>query len=360
MSRTLRPLAALALVALIADQRGLCRTHLPRPAPAAAPAPPAAPTERPEVTDRDKAVKFAECMRDNGVSDVPGPGRVGRLRPSMGSRTARRWTRTPRRSSRPSARARTWSHRGSRARKRSPKQQTAALKFAQCMRDNGVKDFPDPTNGEPLVDTNRIPSAATAGGMTILNAAMQKCRASRGRGSGRASEAEDAGCWPAAAVLVAAAATGGVVVMSGARAGDRGRAGAAGEHRDGGAGEALGHGLPGRDPDLSGATGRLAVRRDQPGPRDVHRAARRSATRSTAATCSIGWTTSPVLLLCGTVPAYRDAAHGRLRATTSASSTATCTARLRRRAQLDRSHDTLHLETANALEKLQRTQGRAT
>jgi len=39
-----------------------------------------------------------------------------------------------------------------------------------------VKDFPDPTPDTPLVDTNRIPSAATDGGMSILNAAMRKCR----------------------------------------------------------------------------------------------------------------------------------------------------------------------------------------
>jgi hypothetical protein len=44
------------------------------------------------------------------------------------------------------------------------------------MRENGVKDFPDPANGEPLVDTRRIPSSAGNGGMSILNAAMQKCR----------------------------------------------------------------------------------------------------------------------------------------------------------------------------------------
>jgi hypothetical protein len=57
-----------------------------------------------------------------------------------------------------------------------PQQRTARLEFAQCMRDNGVPDFPDPTQNGPLVDTNRIPSAATTGGMSILNAAMQKCR----------------------------------------------------------------------------------------------------------------------------------------------------------------------------------------
>jgi hypothetical protein len=60
--------------------------------------------------------------------------------------------------------------------KRNAREQDAAREFAQCIRDNGVKDFPDPINGEPLVDTNRIPSAATNGGMTILNAAMQTCR----------------------------------------------------------------------------------------------------------------------------------------------------------------------------------------
>jgi hypothetical protein len=30
--------------------------------------------------------------------------------------------------------------------KRSPEQQSAALNFAQCIRENGVKDFPDPAN----------------------------------------------------------------------------------------------------------------------------------------------------------------------------------------------------------------------
>ena len=59
--------------------------------------------------------------------------------------------------------------------KRSPEQQSAGLKFAQCIRENGVKDFPDPLPNGPLVDTNRIPSANQPGGMSILNAAMHKC-----------------------------------------------------------------------------------------------------------------------------------------------------------------------------------------
>ena len=59
--------------------------------------------------------------------------------------------------------------------KRSAQQQVAALKFAQCIRENGVPDFPDPTPTGPLIDTTRIPSAAQPGGMSILHAAMQKC-----------------------------------------------------------------------------------------------------------------------------------------------------------------------------------------
>jgi hypothetical protein len=60
--------------------------------------------------------------------------------------------------------------------KRSSQQQQAGLKFAQCIRENGVKDFPDPLPNGPLVDTGRIPSAAEPGGMSILHVAMQKCR----------------------------------------------------------------------------------------------------------------------------------------------------------------------------------------
>jgi hypothetical protein len=46
------------------------------------------------------------------------------------------------------------------------------------MRDNGVKDFPDPTADGPLIDTTRIPSAAGKGAHSIpgFQAAVHKCR----------------------------------------------------------------------------------------------------------------------------------------------------------------------------------------
>ena len=49
--------------------------------------------------------------------------------------------------------------------------------FAKCVREHGVKDFPDPALDQPLVDTRRIPSAATETGMSVLNAAMRACPA---------------------------------------------------------------------------------------------------------------------------------------------------------------------------------------
>ena len=59
---------------------------------------------------------------------------------------------------------------------RNLEQQSTALKFAKCIRENGVKDFPDPVNGAPVVDRTRIPSTATPGGLSVLNAAMDGCR----------------------------------------------------------------------------------------------------------------------------------------------------------------------------------------
>jgi hypothetical protein len=59
--------------------------------------------------------------------------------------------------------------------KSTPQQMSARLEFATCIRENGVKDFPDPVDGEPLVNTYKIPSSSRPGGMAILNAAMKTC-----------------------------------------------------------------------------------------------------------------------------------------------------------------------------------------
>ena len=120
-------------------------------------------------------MKFAQCMRDNGVSEFPDPDASGALTIDA---VANGTSVDPNSATFQQALSacRDLEPAGFMGQKRSAQQQQAALKFAQCIRDNGVKDFPDPAPDGPLVDTNRIPSASTPGGMTILHAAMQKCR----------------------------------------------------------------------------------------------------------------------------------------------------------------------------------------
>jgi hypothetical protein len=126
------------------------------------------------TTHREKAVRFAACMRDNGVSEFPDPDASGELtidavvNGSSLDTSGAAWKAAI-------SACKDLQPSGFTGHKRSAGQQDAALRFARCMRDNGVKDFPDPTAGAPLVDTNRIPSSARPGGMSILNAAMQAC-----------------------------------------------------------------------------------------------------------------------------------------------------------------------------------------
>ena len=156
MKRTLRPLAALATAAVIG---GGCSDGSAENGGTGA--------GNKNATDQDKAVRFAECMRNNGLSDFPDPDANGDFAYGVGSPAAFEKAVEACKDLQPP---------GSLSAERSPKEQTASLRFAQCMRANGVKDFPDPANGEPLVDTTKIPSTDRPGGMSILNAAMEKCR----------------------------------------------------------------------------------------------------------------------------------------------------------------------------------------
>lgn len=126
------------------------------------------------ATRHQQAVRFAECMRKNGVSAFPDPSASGDLTidgiangTSLDPGTAA--------FKRALGACKDLEPPGFRGHERSAKEQSGALQFAQCMRENGVRDFPDPVKGQPLVNTYRIPSSNRPGGMTILNAAMRKC-----------------------------------------------------------------------------------------------------------------------------------------------------------------------------------------
>ncbi len=126
------------------------------------------------ATARAKAVKFAECMRTNGVGAFPDPDASGALTIDAVANGSSVDTSSAAFKQAVSA-CKDLEPSGFTGHQRSAQEQEAALEFAQCIRKNGVKDFPDPGKTEPVVDTNRIPSAATPGGTSILNAAMHKC-----------------------------------------------------------------------------------------------------------------------------------------------------------------------------------------
>ena len=127
-------------------------------------------------TAHEKAVKFSECMRSSGVPHFPDPDPKGDY--DFGVDVSREvWLKAV-------DACKALKPPGALSSKRTPKQQAAGLRFAQCVRENGVADFPDPVNGEPLIDTYKIPSSNKPGGMTILNAAIDKCGAQLKRSAG--------------------------------------------------------------------------------------------------------------------------------------------------------------------------------
>jgi hypothetical protein len=125
------------------------------------------------AADPGPGMKFAECMRDNGITEFPDPPASGDLtidgvvNGSSLDPSAPEWEKAIRacKDLQPPG------FMGDQD--VSDSEQETRLEFAQCMRDNGVEDFPDPAKGDPLVDTRRIPSAAD--GLEAINAAMETC-----------------------------------------------------------------------------------------------------------------------------------------------------------------------------------------
>jgi hypothetical protein len=163
MNRRRRPLAALALIALAALISACGST-----------APAGSSGGNTTASRYEAAVKFAGCVRKNGVSQFPDPNASGELTIDAVANGSSINTNTPAFKQAISA-CKDLEPAGFTGTKRSSQQQAAALKFAHCIRANGVPDFPDPIPNGPLVDTGRIPSASQPGGMSILHAAMQKC-----------------------------------------------------------------------------------------------------------------------------------------------------------------------------------------
>jgi hypothetical protein len=100
----------------------------------------------------EQAVKYAQCMRENGVTNFPDPDKNGRIviaagGPNKNDPQVKKAQQTCKSLEPPGL-------------KDDPAKVAQAqqewLKFAQCMRKNGIQDFPDPKDGKLLVPRDRI------------------------------------------------------------------------------------------------------------------------------------------------------------------------------------------------------------
>jgi hypothetical protein len=100
----------------------------------------------------EKAVKYAQCMRENGVTSFPDPDKSGKFviaagGPNQSSPQFKKAQQACKSLAPPGI-------------KDDPatvaKEQAEWLKFAQCMRKNGIANFPDPKNGRLLVPRDKI------------------------------------------------------------------------------------------------------------------------------------------------------------------------------------------------------------
>ena len=163
MTRTLRLPAALALVgmtALISACGSSTRAHT---------------GGNDAATNHGEAVKFAMCMRSNGVSEFPDPNASGTLTLDGVVNGSSLDPNAPAFKQALGA-CKDLQPAGFVGHTRTAQEQENALKFAQCIRDNGVQDFPDPTPDSPLIDTTRMPGNPDGQRIPGLREAMAKCR----------------------------------------------------------------------------------------------------------------------------------------------------------------------------------------
>ena len=166
MTRRIRPLAALAIVALVGAgcSSGSAESGSTGSASSGG------------NGNADKTVTFADCMRDNGATEFPDPNADSDQEFVEAIESAR--DKSPAAWEKALAACKDLQPAGLLGGKATPEETDKRLAFAQCMRDNGIKDFPDPEVDGPLIDTNRIPSARGRGALEIpgFTAATEKCK----------------------------------------------------------------------------------------------------------------------------------------------------------------------------------------
>jgi hypothetical protein len=104
------------------------------------------------LTDQERALKFAQCMRDNGVTDFPDPKGGGGLELNVPDGAS------PEKVQAAMQACKRYLPNGGEPIRVDPEQTERARRYAQCMRDNGVTNFPDPVEGGGIQLNGNDPS----------------------------------------------------------------------------------------------------------------------------------------------------------------------------------------------------------
>jgi hypothetical protein len=122
--------------------------------------------------DSDQYVKYAQCMRKNGLPDWPDPVDGTKFRMPRGKIDPNSPQFKAASKNCESVRPPGWA-----APRKNPALEAQALKYAQCMRENGVPKFPDPQGG--AFDLGDVSPDSPQ-----YKAADQKCQSLRPAGAG--------------------------------------------------------------------------------------------------------------------------------------------------------------------------------
>lgn len=118
-----------------------------------------------DVPDADRQLKFAQCMRENGV-EMPDPEPGGRPNLRFGPDT------DPGKVEAAMQKCRTFLPNGGQRLRLDPEQVERMRAMAACMRQNGVPDFPDPDADGRI----RMDRAVVDRDDPKVRAAFEKCR----------------------------------------------------------------------------------------------------------------------------------------------------------------------------------------
>jgi hypothetical protein len=128
--------------------------------------------------DSDQYVKYAQCMRQNGVPQWPDPVDGTKFRMPRGSDGTSLVDPNSPQFKAASQKCKSLAPPGwDGSSRQDPAIQARALKYAQCMRKNGVPQFPDPQGG--ALDTGDVDLNSPQ-----FKAAAQKCQSLRPAGGG--------------------------------------------------------------------------------------------------------------------------------------------------------------------------------